>query len=461
MLLDELAAIVGERAIKTSPEAVHPHVTEWRGQVEGKAAAVVQPASTQEVAAVMRHCFENSIGVVPQGGNTGLCAGAVPDESGTQIVLSLSRLNRVRSIDADDFSLVAEAGCVLSDIQDAARAAGRLFPLSLAAEGSCQIGGNLATNAGGINVLRYGTSRSQVLGLEVVLADGRLWSDLRTLRKNTAGYDLKQLFIGSEGTLGVITAASLKLYPQPADTQTALVTIDDARDAVPLLASLRETLADQVQAFELISAVAYDYVLRHIDGTRSPFARPSPWYVLIETTAATTNAVEEALMRVLEAELVREVAVAKSAAESAELWRLRHSIPEAEKHEAPILKHDISVPVGRMAEFLDRSRAELSASWPAATLVAFGHVGDGNLHYNVALPKDWNAERRAVEGARITRSVYALAEDFGGSFSAEHGVGRTKRDILEALGDPAALDMMRVIKTALDPRGILNPGKVI
>ena len=461
MLPDELAKIVGERAVKTSAEAVHPHVTEWRGQVEGRAAAVVQPASTAEVAAVMRYCFENSIGVVPQGGNTGLCAGAVPDESGTQIVLSLTRLNRLRSIDAEDFSLVAEAGCVLSDIQSAARAEGRLFPLSLGAEGSCQIGGNLATNAGGINVLRYGTARSQVLGLEVVLADGTLWSDLRTLRKNTAGYDLKQLFVGSEGTLGVITAASLKLYPRPAATQTAFVAINDARDAVPLLASLREALADQVQAFELISAVAFDFVLRHIDGSRSPFDSGSPWYVLIETTATTTDAVETSLMRAMGAGLAGDVVVAKNAAEAAELWRLRHSISEAEKHEAPILKHDISVPVGRMAEFLDRSRAELGENWPDATLVAFGHVGDGNLHYNVALPKAWDEARRAEAGAEITHAVYALAGECGGSFSAEHGVGRTKRDVLHALGDPAGLEMMRAMKAALDPRGILNPGKVI
>lgn len=461
MLLEELEKIVGPRAIKTTADAVHPHVTEWRGQVEGKAAAVVQPASTAEVVAVMRHCFAHSVGVVPQGGNTGLCAGGIPDESGTQIVLSLTRLNRIRAIDADDFSLVAEAGCVLSDIQDSAQRAGRLFPLSLGAEGTCQIGGNLATNAGGINVLRYGTARSQVLGLEVVLADGTLWSDLRTLRKNTAGYDLKQLFVGSEGTLGIITAASLKLYPRPAAAQTAFVAIDDAKDAVPLLANLRGALDDQVQAFELISEVAFDFVLRHVDGARSPFDSRSPWYVLIETTAATTDALEASLMEALRTGLARDATIAKSGAEAAELWRLRHSISEAEKHEAPILKHDISVPVGRMAEFLDRSRAELRANWPEATLVAFGHVGDGNLHYNVALPKTWDDAQRTAEGARITQSVYALTGTCGGSFSAEHGVGRTKRDLLRTLGDPTGLDMMRAVKSALDPRGILNPGKVI
>lgn len=460
MLPEALAKIVGERAVKTLPEDLEPHVTEWRGQVRGRAAAVVQPASTSEVAAVMRYCCEHAIGVVPQGGNTGLCAGAVPDESGTQIVLSLTRLNRQRSIDVRDFSLVVEAGCVLSDVQNAARVLGRLFPLSLGAQGSCQIGGNLATNAGGINVLRYGTARNQVLGLEVVLADGTVWSDLRTLRKNTAGYDLKQLFVGSEGTLGVITAASLRLYPLPADTQTAFVAIDDACDAVPLLANLREALADQVQAFELISAAALDFVLRHIDGSRRPFATASPWYVLIET-AATSAAVAATLMQALETGLLRDVVVAKSLAEAAALWRLRHSISAAEKREAPMLKHDIAVPVGRMAEFLERSRAELDSRWPAVTLAAFGHVGDGNLHYNVALPRDWSAPRRAEEGARITGCIHARVKEFGGSFSAEHGIGRTKRELLQDLGDPVALAMMRAVKSALDPRGILNPGKVI
>ncbi len=460
MLLDELGKIVGQGAIKTAPEDVRPHVTEWRGVVEGKTAAVVQPASTDEVVAVLRHCFEHSIGVVPQGGNTGLCAGAVPDESGSQIVLSLSRMNRVRAIDPDDFSMVAEAGCVLADLQEAASDVGRLFPLSLAAEGSCQIGGNIATNAGGINVLRYGTARSQVLGLEAVLADGTVLSDLRTLRKNTAGYDLKQLFIGSEGTLGVITAASLKLYPRPLDTQTAFVAIDDARQAVPLLAFLREALADRVQAFELMSAVVVEYVLRHIDGSRNPFDAMSPWSVLVEA-AASESAVEAALMQALEAGMARHVVIAKNSAEARELWRLRHSISEAEKHEVPILKHDISVPVSRMAEFLDRTRAELGDIWPDATLVAFGHVGDGNLHYNVALPKAWDEARRADEGSRISRLIYEIAGELGGSFSAEHGIGRTKRDVLDALAAPASLELMRTLKRALDPRGILNPGKVI
>ena len=461
MLIDELERLVGKKGLKTSQHDLEPHVTEWRGAVEGKTPAVVQPADTAEVAAVMKYCHEQHIAVVPQGGNTGLCAGAVPDESGEQIVLSLSRLNRIRALDADDFSMVAEAGCVLARLQAAAKEADRLFPLSLGAEGSCQIGGNLSTNAGGINVVRYGTARNQVLGLEVVLADGTVWDGLSSLRKDTAGYDLKQLFVGSEGTLGIITAASLKLYPQPGSVQTALFAIEDARQAVPLFAKLRGDLGDQIQAFELISSLAFEFVERHIAGARNPFEKPHPWYVLLEAAAGDEGAFEAALAGALESGLAVDVVLAKSAAEADALWHMRHSISEAEKHEAPILKHDISVPVASMPEYLDVSRRELAETWPDTRLLAFGHVGDGNLHYNVVLPAAWSGERQVEEGSAITRRVYELATSMGGSFSAEHGVGRTKREVLATFADPVALDMMRSVKQALDPRGILNPGKVI
>ncbi|MEM8817186.1 MAG: FAD-binding oxidoreductase [Pseudomonadota bacterium] len=461
MLIDNLQRLVGVKGLKTSEHDIRPHVTEWRGVVEGRTPAVVQPATTAEVAAVMRYCHEERIAVVPQGGNTGLCAGAVPDDSGQQIVLSLSRLNRIRCVDAEDFSMLAEAGCVLANLQAAARNAGRLFPLSLGAEGSCQIGGNLSTNAGGINVIRYGTARSQVLGLEVVLADGTIWDGLNTLRKNTAGYDLKQLFVGSEGTLGIITAASLKLYPEPPAARTALLAIEDARQAVPLLARLRAELSDQIQAFELISSLAFEYVERHIDGARNPFSEKHDWYVLLEATSASEDQFESALMGALEAALAVDVILAKNAAEADALWHMRHSISEAEKHEAPILKHDISVPVARMPDYLDVSRRELSQRWPETRLLAFGHVGDGNLHYNVALPAAWTAGQREQEGSAITQCIYELAEGMGGSFSAEHGVGSTKRAALKSFADPVSLGMMQSLKQALDPRGILNPGKVI
>lgn len=461
MQLDALREIVGESAVKSDALDIHPHVTEWRGMVEGKTSAVVQPANTAEVAAIMRYCHREGIAVVPQGGNTGLCAGAIPDSSGSQIVLTTSRLNRIRSIDAEDFSMIAESGCVLATLQDAAQDAGRLFPLSLGAEGSCQIGGNLSTNAGGINVVRYGTARSQVLGLEVVLADGTIWNGLKTLRKNTAGYDLKQLFIGSEGTLGIITAASLKLYPPTGSTQTALVAIDDAATAVPLLGSLRGKLADRVEAFELISALAFEYVEKHIDNARNPFDEKYPWYVLVEAAVPDSETFEAALTEALDAGLAIDVIIAKSEGEAAALWRMRHSISEAEKPEAPILKHDISVPVARIPEFLEQSRGSLAEEWPDTRLLAFGHVGDGNLHYNVVLPKTWSAADRAAASKAITHRIYEQAEAIGGSFSAEHGVGATKRDALAEFADPAGLAMMRAIKSALDPKGILNPGKVI
>lgn len=461
MQLDPFIDIVGPDAIKTDPHEIHPHVTEWRGVIEGRTPAVVQPGTTAEVSEILRYCNEARIGVVPQGGNTGLCGGAVPDGSGEQIVLSLSRLNRIRHVDPDDFSMIADAGCVLAHLQEAAESVDRLFPLSLGAEGSCQIGGNLSTNAGGINVVRYGTARSQVLGLEVVTADGTIWNGLKTLRKNTAGYDLKQLYVGSEGTLGVITAASLKLYPKPAGRQTALVAIDDARHAVPLLAALRAEMSDQVEAFELIAAIAFEFVERHIDGAQNPFREAYPWYVLVETTASEDAELEAALAKALERGTATDVVVAKNDSEAKALWRMRHSISEAEKPEAPIVKHDISVPVARIPDFLDVSRNSLREEWPDTRLVAFGHVGDGNLHYNVALPKDWSAERIADASNAITERIYEQAEALGGSFSAEHGVGQTKRAALKAFGDPAALAMMRAIKSALDPNGILNPGKVI
>jgi FAD/FMN-containing dehydrogenase len=461
MLIEDLGRIVGKEAVKSAADEIEPHVTEWRGLWRGDTPAVVMPASTDEVAAVLRHCNAHGIGVVPQGGNTSLCAGSIPDDSGTQIVLSLSRLNRIRQVDRDDYSMVAEAGCILANLQDAAHQAGRLFPLSLGAEGSCQIGGNLSTNAGGINVVRYGTARDQVLGLEVVLADGRVLDGIRTLRKNTAGYDLKHLFIGSEGTLGVITAASLKLYPQPGATRTAFLATADAGNAVRILAELRHALSDSVQAFELISGLTYEFVLRHIDGARNPFGMAHPWYILMDAAVEDPSVFEQALNGVLQDGLVDDVVIAKSDSEAAGLWRQRHSISEAEKSEAPILKHDISVPVARIPDFIAGFRAELEARWPEARIVAFGHVGDGNLHYNVALPQSWSENQRAESGAAITHRLYQHVDAFGGSFSAEHGVGRAKRDVLREFGDSVALDLMKTLKSALDPNGILNPGKVI
>ncbi len=461
MLIDDLERIVGPKAVKTDSRDVEKHVTEWRGMWRGRAAAVVLPENTDQVSRLLQYCNAAGVGVVPQGGNTGLCAGGIPDDSGSQIVLSTARLNRIRAINSDDFSMVAEAGCVLATLQEAARDVDRLFPLSLGAEGSCQIGGNLSTNAGGINVVRYGTARDQVLGLEVVLADGRILEGLKTLRKNTAGYDLKQLFIGSEGTLGVITAASLKLYPAPARQQTAFLALEDARHAVAILARLRSALGENIQAFELIASLALEFVERHIESAESPFEKSWPWYVLLETSVDDASRLERALMSILEAGLAGDIVLAKSNAEAARLWRMRHSISEAEKSEAPILKHDVSVPVGSVPGFLSATMREHAERWPETRLFAFGHVGDGNLHYNVSLPKAWSEEQVRIRGEAITHWLYERVASWDGSFSAEHGVGRAKKAALQEFADPVALELMRTLKKALDPNGILNPGKVI
>jgi len=456
VLLDQLKSIVGPKGWTVDPVEIESSVTEWRGVVHGSTPIIVKPASTEEVSTIVRACADAGVAIVPQGGNTGMCAGAVPDESGTQIVLSLARMNRIRSIDADNFSMEVEAGCILQKVQEAARGVDRLFALSLGAEGSCQIGGNLSTNAGGINVVRYGTARSQVLGLEAVLADGSVVNSLRALRKDTAGYDLKQLFIGSEGTLGIITAASLKLYPAPAGTSTALVALQSPGDAVRLLAHLRTELADSIDAFELVSDFVFGLVTNHVPELTLPFDDHAPWYVLLDASIGErTDLIEAALMSATEHGLLLDAVIAKNATEAERLWRMRHSTAEAERAFGRALKHDISVPVSKMEEFLLRGDDLLEKLVPEAQLVAFGHVGDGNLHYNVALPAD------VEDGEFVTTAIYELVTELGGSFSAEHGVGRVKRKYLPIYRSSGEIELMRTLKKALDPGNILNPGKVI
>jgi FAD/FMN-containing dehydrogenase len=456
----ELADIVGEKACITDERALEPHVTEWRNVLHGRALAMAMPATTAQVAAVVKLCSRAGVAIVPQGGNTGLCGGAVPDESGQQLILSMSRLDRVRSIDPEDFSMVAEAGCVLATLQEEARAADRYFPLSLSAEGSCQIGGNLATNAGGINVLRYGTARQQVLGLEVVLADGSIIDGLRSLRKDTAGYDLKQIFIGSEGTLGVITAATLRLYPDPGETTTVLITLPQAGHAVTLLARMRARLGDRIESFELVSRFALELVQRHIGGAALPCELSGEWFVLAELAVSEdAEALGGFLEEAFDAGRLSDAVIAKNIAEADALWRARHAISEAQKHEGPSIKHDISVPVSRMQEFLGRCADRLQKLVPSGRPVIFGHVGDGNLHYNLTVPEALASDTDRVR--EITVAIYDLVAELGGSFSAEHGVGVTKRAYLEKYRGRAELELMRRLKHALDPEGILNPGKVI
>ncbi|HSM32162.1 MAG TPA: FAD-binding oxidoreductase, partial [Woeseiaceae bacterium] len=448
--LADLANIVGEAACVTDEQALEPHVTEWRNVLHGRALAMVSPASTAQVAQVVKLCAKAGVAIVPQGGNTGLCGGAIPDESGEQLILSLSRLDKVRCIDPDDFSMVAEAGCILASLQDEARAVDRYFPLSLSAEGSCQIGGNLATNAGGINVIRYGNARQQVLGLEVVLADGSIIDGLRSLPKDNAGYDLKQLFIGSEGTLGIITAATLRLYPQPVDTVTLLVTLPDAGSAVTLLARVRSKLGDRIESFELISRYALELVDRHIGGATLPVAPSGDWFVLTEVAiGADEEPLERLLEEAFEDGVVEDAVIAKNMAEAEALWRVRHAISEAQKFEGPSIKHDISVPVGRMQLFLQRCAERLEQQEPSARPVIFGHVGDGNLHYNLTVPEDVAADANRVSA--VTKTIYDLVAELGGSFSAEHGVGVTKRAWLEEYRGATELALMRQLKRALDP----------
>lgn len=462
MLIDELKRIVGPGGWTNDPDDLEPHLTEWRGAVRGETSIMVSPSEVNQVSEIVKACAAAGTAVVPQGGNTGLCAGAVPDTSGDQVLLSLSRLNRIRDIRPDDFSIVVEAGCILQNVQEAAERAGRLFALSLGAEGTAQIGGNISTDAGGINVIRYGTARAQVLGLEVVLADGRVWDGLHSLRKDTAGYDLKQLFIGAEGTLGIITAACLKLYPLPGETTVALIGLPSAQHAIELLARMRSSLADRIQVFELIADRPFRWVEKNIPGARLPLDRRHEWYVLMEAAVGDcSDLVEQELVRAMADELVADVVIAKNDAEAESLWRMRHSISEAQKPEGACMKHDISVPVGSMAEFLRRGGEMLEARWPEARLVAFGHVGDGNLHYNVTQPECADPAAFRVEGESISRAIYQLVRDMGGSISAEHGIGVLKRPWLHEFGDPLDLEMMRALKNALDPGNILNPGKVI
>lgn len=462
VLLDKLKAIVGASNWTSDPAALQPHLTEWRDRYHGNTPIMVSPRSTAQVAAVVRACAEAGTAVVPQGGNTGLCGGAIPHESGREVLISLSRLNNIRSIAPLDYSLVAEAGCVLASIQAAAADVGRMFPLSLSAEGSCQIGGNLSTNAGGINVLRYGTARDQVLGLEVVLPDGGIWDGLRALRKDTAGYDLKQLFIGAEGTLGIITAATLRLYPPVRNLQTAFLGVARVSDAVALLAWLREEAADSLQAFELIQDRALQFVTAHIPGVRHPFQSGYPWYVLLETSdGPDARAFENLLAAALEKSFAEDAVVAKNETEANDLWRLRHSVSEAQKFEGASLKHDISVPISRIDQFIQKAEAAVLALVPDARIVAFGHVGDGNVHFNVSQPQAWTAERFLNQRGAVAEVVYEVTASFGGSISAEHGIGQAKREDLRRYRSETELALMRTVKNALDPGNIMNPGKVI
>jgi FAD/FMN-containing dehydrogenase len=456
-LQDRLADIVGAAHVLTAEQDTKPYLTDWRKQYRGRAECVVRPASTREVAEVVRACGQAGVAIVPQGGNTGLSGGSVPTGAQPEIVLSLGRMNRIRALDPWNDTITVEAGCVLANIQRAAEDAGRMLALSLAAEGSCQIGGNLSTNAGGVNVLRFGNARDQVLGLEVVLPDGRVWDGLRALRKDNTGYDLKQLFIGAEGTLGVITAAVLRLQPRAEATVVAWIAVPAPAHAVELLALLRSRAGDRVTAFELISRRCLEAVLAHARDTRDPLGEPHPWYVLAELSdsgafEALAGRLEQALALGAERGAVLDATIAQTHLQAAALWRLRESVSEAQFFN---VKHDVSVSLSRIPELIARAGAALEAAIPGVAIYCFGHVGDGNLHFNVG---DAALMPRRTE---VNRIVYDAVAALGGSISAEHGLGQLKREEAWARRDPIEGELMRALKRALDPQGLMNPGKVI
>lgn len=422
---------------------------------------MVSPDSTEKVAAIVQACNESRTAIVPQGGNTGLCGGAIPDNSGEQILLSLSKMNRIRSLSSADHSISVDAGCTLASIQSAASDADRFFPLSLAAEGSCQIGGNLSTNAGGINVLRYGTARSLALGLEVVLADGSVWNGLRSLRKDTSGYDLKQFFIGAEGTLGVITGANLRLFPSIRNPQTALIAINSPSAAVEMYAILRKNLGDQVQAFELLPQLATKFVEEHIPACRMPNIEPSAWYILMESSdLGNDDMLLHELSRHIESGLATDVVLAKNRNESESLWRIRHSISAAQKRAGASLKHDVAVPVGSVGSFINKATVAVEEFLPGIRPVPFGHIGDGNIHFNLSQPKEWQAETFYQQREALASLVYDIVVAHDGTISAEHGIGQAKKAHLLHYRGELEVGLMRAIKVTLDPNNIMNPGKL-
>lgn len=468
-LLQALEAITGEGHVLTGP-GLQAYEQDWRRRWHGRALAVVRPGNTDQVAQVVRACAEHGVSIVPQGGHTGLVGGGTPDDSGTQVVMSLQRMNRVREIDADNLTLTAEAGCILQAVQAAAADRGLLFPLSLAAEGSCTIGGNLATNAGGTQVLRYGNARDLCLGLEVVTAEGEVLQGLSGLRKDNTGYDLRDLYIGSEGTLGIITAATVKLVPQPAATMTALACCASPAQAVALLRLARARLGATLTGFELMNGFSRELVARHLPQIAQPLwaAGQAPaWSVLLEQSddqgaQQAQQRLESLLSQALEEGLIDDAVVAKNLTESRGLWHLREAIPLAQAEEGLNIKHDIALPVSRIPAFIAQTDAELGQAHPGCRLVNFGHLGDGNLHYNVQAPATVAAaDFLAQHESAINTLVYDAVQRHQGSISAEHGIGRLKREELVLRKDPVSLALMKRLKAALDPRGTLNPGRVV
>ncbi len=462
--LARLRCVVGDAHVLASPDDVAPYCSDWRGRYRGDALCVVRPGTTGELSQVVHVCAEAALPMVPQGGNTGLCGGATPHAGRREVLVSLSRLDRIRALDRDNASITVEAGCTLAAVQSAASEAGLLFPLSLASEGSCQIGGNLSTNAGGVHVLRYGNARNQVLGLEVVLPDGRIWDGLRALRKDNTGYDLKHLFIGAEGTLGFITAAVLRLSPAPAHSAVAWVALEGPQRGLELLAALADEVGGALTAFELVGREALSLVLRHIPGSRDPLSAPSPWYALVEladNSPLLGSRFEQVLGGLLEQGLLCDAVIAQDLAQAQALWALRENVSEAQRIEGFSVKHDISVPVSAIPLFIAAAGEKLEAAFPGIRVVVFGHAGDGNLHYNLSFPGAEDNAKLLADSHAASALVNETVRALRGSISAEHGIGQLKFELLEHYKDPVEMSLMRAVKKAFDPDGLMNPGKLL
>lgn len=464
----EVRKLLGDKAVIETADDIAPWLTDWRGRYHGRSAAILAPADTAEAATVMALAAAHGVPLVPQGGNTGMVGGATPDATGTALILSLRRMNRIRRLDPAAGIAVVEAGVILSDLHDAAAEQGMRFPLSLAAKGSATIGGLVSTNAGGTQVLRFGTMRALVLGVEAVLppngqGGGGVWNGLSTLKKDNRGYDINQLLIGAEGTLGVVTAAALKLVPAAQDRAVAWIGVDDPRAALALLRQF-EAASNGIESFEIVPAPSMAAVLRHIPGTRAALAGEHPWLVLVELVARSGAAgeLESLVAGAYAAGQIRDAAIAANAAQADAFWRLRESISEAERASGPAVQHDISVPVDAMPVFMVEAAAAIKAAFPGTTAGAFGHLGDGNVHFHVRAPAGVDGDRwRQSEGAAASRMVHDLVVAAGGSISAEHGIGQMKRDELARLSDPVRMGALRAIKAALDPHNLMNPGKLL
>jgi len=460
-----IAELLGPAGLIADAAGMAPYLEEERGLFHGKARLVARPASTGELAELVRICVEENVAIVPQGGNTGLCGGASPTDD-SQIVVSLSRMNKIRAVDPVNFTMTVEAGVVLQTVQAAAESVDCLFPVSLGAEGSCQIGGNISTNAGGTGVLRYGNTREQVLGLEVVLPDGRIWDGLKALRKDNTGYDLKQLFIGGEGTLGIVTAAVLKMYPRARDQQTAFCALKNLQSSLALLGRARNATGDQVTGFELVPRIGLEMGCELVPGVADPFDQPYEWYALIELSssrpdAGLTDILEGLLGEAIEEGEVLDAVVASSLDQRKALWKIREGIPEAQKKAGGSIKHDVSVPVAQVPFFIERASRAVEKALDGVRVVPFGHLGDGNIHFNLSQPVGADKEAFIDRWEEMNRIVHDIVVGMQGSISAEHGIGRLKKGELAHYKSPVELDLMRKIKQALDPRGIMNPGNIL